>query len=85
MRDTDHDELAPPKWMPAAPEAQRQMGRLEGHADVLKQLQAEAGVLRDEAFSCRALGQESEGKKREETAKYLLSLVASLPAKLRAP
>jgi hypothetical protein len=57
---------------------------LLGQDQVLKLLKAEAQSLMDEAFRARALGQESVGKLKEETAKYLLSLVASLPTKLRA-
>lgn len=58
--------------------------RLVAQGEVLRALRAEAGVLMDEAFRARALGQESVGKLKEELAKYLLSLVASLPTKLRA-
>lgn len=54
-----------------------------GHSQVLKAIQAEAAELHDQAFHARALGQESVGKQKEEIAKYLLSLVASLPTKLR--
>lgn len=84
MRDTDHDELAQRIGGEPVLSVQQQLGRFEGHADVLKQLQKEVESLKDEAFRCRALGQESAGKQKEETAKYLLSLVASLPTKLRA-
>lgn len=58
--------------------------RLQGQEDVLRALRQESSALMDEAFRSRALGQESAGKLKEEMAKYLLSLVASLPTKLRA-
>lgn len=60
------------------------LARVEGEQRVLLALKMEAQELHDEAFRARALGQESLGKQKEETAKYLLSLVASLPTKLRA-
>lgn len=60
-------------------------GRYLGHAEVTKVLQAESGELMDQAFRARALGQESKGKVLEEQAKYLLTLISSLPTKLRAP
>lgn len=58
--------------------------RLQGHADVLKALRDESEYLLSQARNLKALGQEGPGKLKEETAKYLLSLVASLPTKLRA-
>jgi len=83
VKDTDYDELTlgnAPTLMMSDQRYQRQLG----HSDVLKLLQGQAALLMDEAFRCRALGQESAGKSKEELAKYLLSLVASLPTKLRA-
>lgn len=80
MNASDYDE---PVTITERPPAGEVSARLQGHSDVLVVLGDEAHRLLDEAFRARALGQESEGKKREETAKYLLSLVASLPTKLR--
>ncbi len=57
--------------------------RLLGHADVLEQLKLKAGELTDEAFRERTLGAESVAKLKMEQAKMLLSLVASLPTRLR--
>lgn len=58
--------------------------KIAGHAEVYQVLSDEVKELMDQAFRCRALGQESVGKQKEETAKYLLSLIGSLPTKLRA-
>lgn len=66
-------------------DAQETSARIHGQSEVLELLQKESQVLMDGAFRARALGQESVGKQKEEIAKYLLSLVASLPSKLRKP
>ena len=58
--------------------------RLLGHADVMTQLQLKATELKDEAFRHRTLGQESVAKLKEEQVALLLSLVASLPTRLRS-
>ena len=76
-------ERTPEEWR-AEGNLVGQSGRFEAHAEVFAALRQEAGVLMDEAFRARALGQESAGKIKEGTAKYLLSVVASLPTKLRA-
>ena len=81
---SDADELTLANAMTVARYSENQLTRMDGQADVLKLLLEEASRLSDEAFRARALGQESVGKLKEETAKYLLSLVASLPTKLRA-
>lgn len=84
MKASDYDELTIQNASSFA-ESQYKVGLIMlGHSQVLKALQAEAQSLLDDAFRSRALGQESAGKLKEETAKYLLSLVASLPTKLRA-
>lgn len=65
-------------------DAKETSARIHGQSEVIELLKKEASILMDEAFRARALGQESVGKQREEIAKYVLSLVASLPTKLRA-
>ena len=78
------DEAMPPKWYPSSEPAQHFVGRLAGHAEVIVQLRAEAQLLLDEAFRHRTLNAESQAKVKEEQAEMLLTLVASLPTKLRA-
>jgi len=87
VKDTDYDELTLGNSQTVTDFVQAQNeknSRLVGQADVIRALRAEANGLMDESFRCRALGQESAGKVKEEMGKYLLSLVASLPTKLRA-
>ena len=84
MKDTDHDELTFSNSPSFGAIQSRQALIMEGQNQVLKLLNDEAMNLKDEAFRSRALGQESVGKVKDETGKYLLSLVASLPTKLRA-
>jgi len=83
MKASDYDELTMPNAPTFSAIANEQRLLMLGHSQVLKALQAEAASLLDESFRARALGQESAGKLKEETAKYLLSLVASIPTKLR--
>lgn len=61
-----------------------ELARLKGQTEVLELLKAESQLLMDMAFKARSLGQESVGKKHEETAKYLLALTHTFPTKLRA-
>lgn len=84
MKASDYDELTIQNAPTLGHVGHDQGLRLLGQGDVFRALQTEAQSLLDEAFRARALGQESVGKLKEETAKYLLSLVASLPTKLRA-
>ncbi len=79
------NEASPPRWHPTGEPAQFYAGRLQGHVDVFVELKSKAAELRDEAFRHRTLGQESVAKLKEEQSAMLLSLVASLPTKLRGP
>ena len=74
----------PPKWYPVGEPAQHYAGRAQGHAEMLSLLRVEADALRDKAFRMRTLNQNAEARATEEQAELLLSLVASLPTKLRA-
>lgn len=84
VKASDYDELTIQNAPSMTDAALRQHDELMAQGKVLLALKKEAEALMDEAFRARALGQESVGKLKEETAKYLLSLVASLPTKLRA-
>ena len=59
-------------------------GRMKGHEDALTVLKDVAGEILVTARNMKALGQEGPGKLKEEAAKNLLSLVASLPTRLRS-